>query len=255
MEYCQSKEVRDVCEYHTALPAVPSAWTPQWANCESWTGLAPGRAYHTLAFSWKVEKASVCTAKQDKAPLFPSLSLSPPASKCGGFSRERKWQDYTHLPSLPTPFSFALTKSSALFHLDSIWLLQCTWTHPQNEISERNYPSSFASILIFWISSISEHLLRHCQNLSWECKMMDLFYISGILYKVQGICAQWDHPAKESVRDSWNDEYTPAPGNSAANNEQLPLCLLIICGWHNPKRKTGVLPSQVAGSPDRKSVV
>lgn len=78
--------------------------------------LAPGRAYQTLAFYWKAEKASVCTAKQDKASLFPSLSLSPSASKCGGFSRERKWQDYTHLPSLPTPFPFVLTKSSALSH-------------------------------------------------------------------------------------------------------------------------------------------
>lgn len=34
--------------------------------------LAPGRACQTLAFHWKVEKASVCTAKQDKALLFPS---------------------------------------------------------------------------------------------------------------------------------------------------------------------------------------
>lgn len=34
--------------------------------------LAPGRAWQSLAFNWKVEKASACTAKQDKAPLFPS---------------------------------------------------------------------------------------------------------------------------------------------------------------------------------------
>lgn len=34
--------------------------------------LAPGRACQTLLFNWKVEKALVCTAKQDKASLVPS---------------------------------------------------------------------------------------------------------------------------------------------------------------------------------------
>lgn len=45
MEYSQSKEVKDVCEYHTAIPAVPSSWTaiPLRASSESWTDPAGPR--------------------------------------------------------------------------------------------------------------------------------------------------------------------------------------------------------------------
>lgn len=85
-----------------------------------------------------------------------SLLMTTSASQCGGFSGEEKWQGATHFPpthpALLSPHPVQCFVGAVFGSCDKHEHIR------GSAASQTHYPSSFVITLIFWISSMSEHL-------------------------------------------------------------------------------------------------